>query len=65
MFTIKGVTSLSRGDIGTLSVCWNAEEDVGPCEELSDAMINDIVVSGSENGPITSKIQFVPAPSSE
>jgi len=59
--TIKGTTALSRGDVGELTVSWNSDEDDAP---LTDAMINDTVVSGSKNGPITTKIQFVPAPSS-
>ena len=61
-FTTKGATDIARGDTGELSIDFN--DDNNP-DSLTDALVNDVVFSGAKNGPITSKIQIVPAPPSE
>ena len=55
-FTVKGVTSISRGDTGDASVSWNAAEETGPCGDMSNAICTKVSVNGAKNGPITSKI---------
>jgi hypothetical protein len=60
--TIKGTTSICRGETGELSVTFNADDDPDP---IANALVNDVLVSGAKNGPITTKIQFVPAPPEE
>jgi hypothetical protein len=63
--TIKGTSTIQRGDTGDLSVSWNTDGGdslEGNSGSLVNVLVNDVVFSGSKNGPITTKLQFVPAP---
>lgn len=57
--TVKGTPMITREDVGSLAVTWNADYNDDP---LGNAICTDSVTSGSKNGPITTKLQFKPCP---